>query len=423
MDKKQQINEYMNILAEGNYFNGSVLAANKGEVILNKGYGLSSYQYAIDNTSGTKFRIGSLTKSFTAAAVLLLHQQGRLNLSDKINDYINNSHSVNGVTIHHLLCHSSGVADFTFSSEYWEKYMRLPSSLEQCRPLQFKPGTDMQYSNAGYLLLTALIENVSGVAYEQFLLENIFKPLQLKNTGIDDGRKIVKDLASGHSVWEEVINAEFVDMSIPQGAYGMYSTAEDLYKWTEVLRNGVLLNKSMTSKMFTASHWGYGYGWFISGDQETARHSGDINGFTNELLMNFKEGLTIIVLSNINITPADKICEDISQIILNKEVRMPESFAPAAGHIPWRILIGEYTSNELYSAVHWENNKLFVTIPKKYGALYKYEIKPFTLADDKAIFKSDFVYEDFIFDLKGHCLEFVDVYGKRHFLKKQTALG
>lgn len=429
MDKKQQINEYMNILAEGNYFNGSVLAANKGEVILNKGYGLSSYQYAIDNTSDTKFRIGSLTKSFTAAAVLLLHQQGRLNLSDKINDYINNSHSVNGVTIHHLLCHSSGVADFTFSSEYWEKYMRLPSSLEQsvnwikCRPLQFKPGTDMQYSNAGYLLLTALIENVSGVAYEQFLLENIFKPLQLKNTGIDHGRKIVKDLASGHSVWEEVINAEFVDMSIPQGAYGMYSTAEDLYKWTEVLRNGVLLNKSMTSKMFTASYGGYGYGWFISGDQETARHSGDINGFTNELLMNFKEGLTIILLSNINITPADKICEDISQIILNKEVRMPESFAPAAGHIPWRILIGEYTSNELYSAVHWENNKLFVTIPKKYGALYKYEIKPFTLADDKAIFKSDFVYEDFIFDLKGHCLEFVDVYGKRHFLKKQTALG
>ncbi|MEC1891862.1 MAG: serine hydrolase domain-containing protein [Bacillota bacterium] len=428
MDKKQQINEYMNILAEGNYFNGSVLAANKGEVILNKGYGLSSYQYAIDNTSDTKFRIGSLTKSFTAAAVLLLHQQGRLNLSDKINAYINNFPSEAGVTIHHLLSHSSGVADFTFSSEYWEKYMRLPTSLKQSvdwikiRPLQFKPGTDMQYSNAGYLLLTALIENVSGLPYEQFLLENIFKPLQLKNTGIDDGRKILKDLASGHSVWEEVINAEYIDMSIPQGAYGMYSTAEDLYKWTEVLRNGVLLNKSMTSKMFTASYGGYGYGWFISGDQETARHSGDINGFTNELLMNFKEGLTIIVLSNINITPADKICEDISQIILNKEVRMPESFAPAAGHIPWRILIGEYTSNELYSSVHWENNKLFVTMPKKYGALYKYQIKPFTLADGKAIFKSDFVYEVFAFDLKGHFLEFVDVYGKTHILKKQAAL-
>ncbi|MED1908804.1 serine hydrolase domain-containing protein, partial [Cytobacillus firmus] len=410
------------------YFNGSVLAANKGEVILNKGYGLSSYQYAIDNTSDTKFRIGSLTKSFTAAAVLLLHQQGRLNLSDKINAYINNFPSEAGVTIHHLLSHSSGVADFTFSSEYWEKYMRLPTSLKQSvdwikiRPLQFKPGTDMQYSNAGYLLLTALIENVSGLPYEQFLLENIFKPLQLKNTGIDDGRKILKDLASGHSVWEEVINAEYIDMSIPQGAYGMYSTAEDLYKWTEVLRNGVLLNKSMTSKMFTASYGGYGYGWFISGDQETARHSGDINGFTNELLMNFKEGLTIIVLSNINITPADKICEDISQIILNKEVRMPESFAPAAGHIPWRILIGEYTSNELYSSVHWENNKLFVTMPKKYGALYKYQIKPFTLADGKAIFKSDFVYEVFAFDLKGHFLEFVDVYGKTHILKKQAAL-
>ncbi|MCU1804246.1 beta-lactamase family protein [Cytobacillus firmus] len=428
MDKKQQINEYMNILAEGNYFNGSVLAADKGEVILNKGYGLSSYQYTIENTSDTRFRIASLTKSFTAAAVLLLHQQRRLNLSDKINDYINNFHSENGVTIHQLLCHSSGVADFTFSSEYWEKYMRLPSSLEQSvnwiksRPLQFKPGTDMQYSNAGYLLLTALIENVSGLPYEQFLLENIFKPLQLKNTGIDHGRKIVKDLASGHSVWEEVINAEFVDMSIPQGAYGMYSTAEDLYKWTEALRNGVLLNKNMTSKMFTANHWGYGYGWFISGNSETARHSGDINGFTNELLMNFKEDLTIIVLSNVNITPADKICEDISKTILNKEVRMPERFSPVREPIPWRNLIGEYKSNELYSSVHWENNKLFVTMPKKYGALYKYQIKPFTFAEGKAILKSEFVYEVFAFDLKGHILEFVDVYGKTHILKKQAAL-
>ncbi|OMF63441.1 hypothetical protein BK139_01600 [Paenibacillus sp. FSL R5-0490] len=428
MDKKQQINEYMDILAEGNYFNGSVLAAHKGEVILNKGYGLSSYQYAIENTSVTRFRIGSLTKSFTAAAVLLLHQHGRLNLSDKINAYINNFPSANGVTIHHLLSHSSGVADFTFSSEYWEKYMRLPSSLKQSvnwiknRPLQFKPGKDMQYSNAGYLLLTALIEIVSGVPYEQFLLENIFKPLQLKNTGIDNGRKIVKDLASGHSVWEEVINTEFVDMSIPQGAYGMYSTAEDLYTWTESLRNGVLLNKSMTSKMFTASYGGYGYGWFISGNSETARHSGDINGFTNELLMNFKEDLTIIVLSNVNITPADKICEDISKIILNKEVRIPERFVPSITSFPWEILIGEYKSNELYSEVHWEKNKLFVTMPKKYGALYKYELKPFSLADDKAIFKSELVYEDFTFDLKGHCLEFVDVYGKTHILKQQTAL-
>ncbi|MEH6989879.1 serine hydrolase domain-containing protein [Cytobacillus firmus] len=131
MDKKQQINEYMNILAEGNYFNGSVLAANRGEVILNKGYGLSSYQYAIENTSITKFRIGSLTKSFTGAAVLLLHQQGRLNLLDNIYAYINHFPSENGVTIHHLLSHSSGVADFTSSSEYWEKYMRLPSSLKK----------------------------------------------------------------------------------------------------------------------------------------------------------------------------------------------------------------------------------------------------------------------------------------------------
>ncbi|WP_282171494.1 hypothetical protein [Cytobacillus firmus] len=100
---------------------------------------------------------------------------------------------------------------------------------------------------------------------------------------------------------------------------------------------------------------------------------------------------------------------------------MPERFSPLREPTPWRNLIGEYKSNELYSSVHWENNKLFVTMPKKYGALYKYEIKPFTLADGKAIFKSEFVYEVFTFDLKGHFLEFVDVYGKTHILKKQTA--
>ncbi|WP_282140472.1 serine hydrolase domain-containing protein [Cytobacillus oceanisediminis] len=131
MDPKQQINEYMDILAEGNYFNGCVLASHKGKVILNEGYGLSSYQYAIENTPITKFHIWSLTKSFTAAAILLLHQQKKLNLFDMIHTYINDFPAEKGVTIHHLLSHSSGVADFTFSPEYWEKFMRLPSRLEK----------------------------------------------------------------------------------------------------------------------------------------------------------------------------------------------------------------------------------------------------------------------------------------------------
>ncbi|AND39749.1 serine hydrolase domain-containing protein [Cytobacillus oceanisediminis] len=352
-------NEYMDILAEGNYFNGCVFASHKVKVILNEGYGLSSYQYAIENTPITKFRIGSLTNSFTAAATLLLHQQKKLNLFDMIHTYINDFPAEKGVTIQHLLSHSSGVADFTFSPEYWEKFMRLPSSLEKSinwikrKPLQFQPGKDMQYSNAGYLLLTALIEKVSDLPYEQFLLENIFKPLQLKNTGIDNGRKIVTDLASGHSVWEEAIHPEYVAMSIPQGAYGMYSTAEDLFKCTEALQNGLLLNKCMTSKMFTANPGGYGYGWFINGEQGTARHSGDINGFTNELLMNFKEDLTIVILSNMNITPADKICEDLYRITLKEKVRMPQRLAYSNDPVPWRMLTGEYRAHELYAAVHW----------------------------------------------------------------------
>lgn len=125
----------------------------------------------------------------------------------------------------------------------------------------------MQYSNTGYLLNTAIIEKVSGI---QFLQECIFKPIQLKNTGVYNGRTVVKNLATGHSVWKEVIQTEFVDMSIPQGAYGLYSTAEDLCKWAMSLKDGTLLGEQLQKKIFTSYLGGYGYGWFIGDSSRQA---------------------------------------------------------------------------------------------------------------------------------------------------------
>lgn len=147
MNSKERLHDYMNVLHGNNHFNGAVLVANNGEILLNEGFGYASFRYDVLNTPQTKFRIGSLSKAFTAAAILLLQKQGKLKVSNPINQLLEDYPQGDKITMHHLLTHSSGVADFTFSTEYWEKTMRLPSSLEQSierfknKPLEFEPGS------------------------------------------------------------------------------------------------------------------------------------------------------------------------------------------------------------------------------------------------------------------------------------------
>ncbi|PKR85011.1 serine hydrolase domain-containing protein [Heyndrickxia camelliae] len=119
----------------------------------------------------------------------------------------------------------------------------------------------MEYSNSGYLVLTAIIEKRSGLRYEDFLRENIFTKLGMNNSGVDTGREILKNRAEGYTVWEKIIHTEFVDMSFPQGAYGMYSTIEDLYKWSQALINSELIHRELQAEMFSAHKGGYGFGF------------------------------------------------------------------------------------------------------------------------------------------------------------------
>ncbi|AZU60030.1 hypothetical protein CHR53_01360 [Neobacillus mesonae] len=246
------------------------------------------------------------------------------------------------------------------------------------------------------MLLTAIIEKVSGVSYAEFLQTSILERLGLTGTGVDNGRKIVKSLATGHTVWGEVIHTEFVDMSIPLGVYGMYSTVEDLYKWCQALMKGRLVDGALMKQMFTGVY-GYGFGWFIEdGTQTTVSHFGDINGFVNHLVMIPDEELVVMALSNINITPVTQITGDLLGIVLGKENSTVESFKQL--DLPFENLTGEYRNEDLVVTIGFDQG-LYTIVPKMYGVPYKFKLFPVEADGAMVVCKSDFIHDTYYFRL------------------------
>ena len=199
-DPAAKFDEYLNALAGQQRFAGSVLVARDGKVIFSKGYGLANVELDVPNTPQTKFRLGSITKQFTATAILLLQERGKLSVGDPICKYIDTCPAAwSEVTIHHLLSHTGGIPNFTSFPDYVPKMMMPVTTQEMIarfkdKPLDFKPGEKWSYSNSGYFLLGAIIEKASGESYESFLQKNIFDPLKMTNTGYDHFDTILKSL-------------------------------------------------------------------------------------------------------------------------------------------------------------------------------------------------------------------------------------
>ena len=293
---------YLSKLTKGSRFSGSVLMARNGKVLIRKGYGEADREKHLVNTAQTKFRIGSLTKQFTAMAILILQTQGKLNVHDRICTYLSNCPtSWQAITIHQLLTHTSGIPDYTRFPDF-QTTMGSPSSPAQTiarfkdKPLDFQPGQKFSYSNSGYVVLGAIIERASGATYEAFLRDNIFVPLQMVNSGYDHNNG---ELAVGYR--DQTNIADFIDMSIPYAAGGLYSTVEDLYRWDQALYTDKLIPKNLRDMMFTAfGGFGYGYGWGIGkeGDRPVASHVGGVQGFSSSIARYPNDKVVIIVLGN-----------------------------------------------------------------------------------------------------------------------------
>ncbi|MBO8155541.1 MAG: beta-lactamase family protein [Bacillaceae bacterium] len=416
------LHTYMNALAEKGYFNGSILVAHQGHILLKQGYGFANVEHQIKNTPSTRFKIGSITKGFTAMAIFLLQEQGKLDINDCVSHYIENYPNGDQITLYHLLTNTSGIPDFVGFSDYWTRTMRLPSSVDRIitsfknQPLHFEPGEQYEYSTSNYMLLTKIIEIVSDQSYPSFLKEHILRPLNMNHTGVDDGRNIVSNMASGYSVWENIIHTEFVDMSIPSGGYGMYSTVEDLYLWDRALYSEKLVSKESIKTMFTPNLANYGCGWAVQEAGNMGRlacHFGDINGFTNDFLRYIDRDITVIVLSNFSFTPVMNISRTLAKIVLGEKVPVPPSLSPLQGLDCSKDLPGVYKlENGQEIKITEKQGELYITVPKMYGALYKFKLIPYHASEADIKFYTEFVDERVNVDLIKRGIQYIDDNGQ-----------
>ena len=326
-----QIDDYLTALVEQERFMGSILVAREGKVLISKGYGMANLELDVPNTPQTKFRLASVTKQFTAMAILQLQQQGKLNVQDPICKYIRDCPEAwQPITIHHLLTHTSGIHDYWDAPdvEDFEKKSVSPIQIiDRFRdlPLDFEPGESLYYSNSGYALLGYIIEKVSGQPYAIFLENNIFEPLQMADTGYDNNRMVIKNRASGYA--STAANAEYIDMSVAYAGGGLYSTVEDLFRWDQALYTDKLLSKPLRDEMFTpfvslvGSELGYGYGWFIGKqfNHQGVAGWGNMEGVRTAIDRYPDDQVTIIVLSNFENTSTGDITTEIARMIFGEK--------------------------------------------------------------------------------------------------------
>ncbi len=367
-----RFDEYLNAAVKLGRFNGYVLITRGGKVVFSKGYGMANFEEDVPNTPQTKFRLASITKSFTAMAVMMLQEKGKLNLQDAICKHLTDCPETwKPITIRQLLNHTSGISDYVSAPDFMRTIpLRLTNdeliASFKNKPLLFAPGENFSYSSSNYILLGRIIEKVSGQPYAAFLQETIFTPLNMKNSGYDDNNTLLKHRAIGYiKQADQLINARYMDMTNAYAAGALYSTAEDLLLWDQALATEKLVSKKSLDEIFTPGKGGVGYGWFINRDlNRLLITQGGLNaGFAAAILRYPEENACIILLSNFeNAAPhLARIGHDLSAILFGEKYELAR--ARVAIKVDPRIYdayVGEYEygPNRLIMITR-EGDKLF----------------------------------------------------------------
>jgi len=330
-----KFDEYMKAVLQVDGFSGTVLIARDGKPIVSRGYGMANTELNVANTPETIFRLGSVTKQFTSMSIMMLQERGKLSVSDPICKYLGDCPDAwKPITIRNLLTHTSGITNYTGFADF-AKTTVMPITTTamadrlQKEPLEFTPGEKFAYSNSGYYLLGAIIEKVSGKLYADFLQENIFTPLGMKQTGYDDPLRIIMHRAAGYQKQAgKVINSSYMDMSVPYAAGSLYSTTGDLLIWDQALYTEKLVTKKSLEEIFTPwkGEAGYAYGWGIgkkSGHREIS-HGGGIYGFATQISRFPDDHVTVIVLSNIQAAPVGIMANNLAAMVFGANYEIPK---------------------------------------------------------------------------------------------------
>ena len=325
------LDNYMQAQVSVNEFSGTVLVAYKGSVIYKKAFGYADREWKLPNTTDTKFEICSLTKQFTAAAILQLAEQHRLNLNDKLSVYFPGYPKGDSVTLHMLLNHTSGIADYTGLPRFYALHT-LPLSKDSVialfknQPYKFSPGTKWDYSNSNYFLLGCIIEKVTKQPYDVYLYKNVIGKAGLTNTAVNHPDSVLAYRARGYSKTETGgwKNAEQFSMELVYSAGSVISTVTDLYAWQNALFGDKIISPEMVAKMTTPYLENYGYGLTIDTMEHHKRisHGGAAPGFTSFLCSFPADGISIIVLSN-NFGNSGPIGDALADILFGRPVEFP----------------------------------------------------------------------------------------------------
>lgn len=343
--KAQRISDLLDVYYNNGQFQGTAIVAVDGDVILRKSFGLANIEWDIPNIPDTKYHIASHGKQFTATIILQLAEENLLDLQAPISRYIPEFRKdiADRITIHHLLTHTSGMA--RVAPEWEESQYRDPFTLDDAirlankLELEFEPGARSSYSNLGFNLLAAIVQNVTNQPYEQVLHERILKPLGMHDTGLVKRGPILKHHASNYNrlLWGEFVNAPYMDESFAVGAGGLYSTVDDMLKWHEGLFGDQVLTQENKALMFErhidSNGYGCGVGAYVKGDGSSNTlvfGMGGTNGAASVTFRLVDDRISIILLGNIRQIPQGQIASNITNILVDISVNpIPVSSVPA----------------------------------------------------------------------------------------------
>jgi CubicO group peptidase (beta-lactamase class C family) len=347
----KSLNRYLAAETELGRFSGAVLVVRDGVVVFRKGYGFADVSKRAAFTPDTQSAIASISKMFTARAVLKLRGDGKLRLTDSICDHLSACPDAwKPVTIEEVLRHTSGIPDYEgaleFGSEKYEAFMQRPGStqaiLDDAKklPLDFGPGSKFHYSNTGYVVLSFIVQQVSGQPFGAYLTEQVLQPAGMSHSGVFGYGAAPASLARGYThddqPWPEMLHGvslgnenlkpvPVLPLAPPHGDAGMFSTVDDLARWSAQMDGGATVPQADIAEIFSPGRDYYGFGWMI-GDAYGAKryeHMGMLPGYDSALIKFPAEKLTIVILSNLDRIRLEKICDTVSAIALGKPFDMP----------------------------------------------------------------------------------------------------
>lgn len=330
----QKLTELLQAYYQTGQFNGSVLVARQGKILLCQGYGWKNQQDSSRNDGHTIYQIASVTKTFTATMILKLVELKKLSLTDKISRFYPGYPHGDSITIEHLLTHTSGIWNYTDDGGRLNSHIDKPVPIEATvqffkdKPLNFAPGTDWSYSNSGYFLLGCIIQRVTGMTYEQAMRRYIFAPLGMKHSGFDFTHLSSRDKAIGYyadSTEPATKRAPVTDSTGPFAAGAIYSTVEDLYRWHAGLQAHRVLGPALLQKAYTPYKNKYGYGWILDSvaGKQLVSHSGGIFGFRSDFARVPADDVCVVLLSNTEMPGIGNITRRILALLYGKPYALP----------------------------------------------------------------------------------------------------